>query len=306
MVHGVGNEGFDAYVEGAAGLCEEMAALFVDGGLPPFAADPADAATWSQDRVALQVALGTDVPTAWIVRTVPTYLGEAAYQLRAVAAVLRARILTGSIGPLVRSMTERVGATTWILDPDVDAVERGWRAMLNALVCWSEYRKAAERLGLEPVDQAALESEHVALRSDVRTWFGPTEAKDPDKERSWRRGSSGYPTYTDLAVRSLPSVGPSDPFGEIQRKGLYSAQCGMTHPNVVVSGETIDVGDDGQMRFVHRAEHLDKELRVGFHSLSWGYRAWAWYFCKETDMENVMATLGELSDRLDAWTFDDD
>jgi hypothetical protein len=45
---------------------------------------------------------------------------------------------------------------------------------------------------------------------------------------------------------------------------------------------------------------------VGFHSLSWGYRAWAWYFCKETDTENVMATLGELSDRLDAWTFDDD
>jgi hypothetical protein len=171
VVHGAGNEAFDAYVEGAAALCEEMAALFVDGGLPPFAADPADAAVWSQDRVALQAALGTDVPTAWIVRTVPTYLGEAAYQLRAVAAVLRARILTGSIGPLVRSIIERVGVTSWILDPDVDAVERGWRAMLNALVCWSEYRKAAERLGLEPADQTALESEHVALRSDVRTWF---------------------------------------------------------------------------------------------------------------------------------------
>ncbi len=290
----------DAYVEGAAELCEQMANLFIEGGLPPFSADEAEGAVWAQDRQAILPSLGTEVPTAWVVRTVPTYLGEAAYQLRAVASVLRARILTGSIGPLVRSITERVGTTAWLLDPDVDATERAWRVMLNALVCWSEYRKAAERLGIDPADQAALEAEHVSLRDDVKRWFSPTLGRDPDFERSWRRGSSGYPTYTDLAVRSLPSSGPHDPFGELQRKGLYSAQCGMTHPNVVVSGESVEIDDQGRMRFVHRWEHVDKELRVGFHSLSWGYRAWASYFCKAADMPTVMRIVEQLSDQLDA------
>ena len=78
----------------------------------------------------------------------------------------------------------------------------------------------------------------------------------------------------------------------------------MTHPNVVVSGETVDVDDQGRMRFVHRWEHVDKEIRVGFHSLSWGYRAWAWYFCKTADTPSVMETLENLSLQLDgiaAW-----
>lgn len=304
MDSGSDDAAIDAYVEGAAELCDRMANLFIEGGLPLFSLDEAEGAVWHEDRAAIHASLGTEIPTAWVIRTVPTYLGEAAYQLKAIASVLRARILTGSIGPLVRSITERVGTTTWMLDPEVDSTERAWRTMLNVVVCWSEYRRAAERLGIDPPDQAALEAEHVSLREDVKTWFSPTLGRDADYERAWKRGTSGYPTYTDIAVRSLPSLGPSDPFGEIQRKGLYSAQCGMTHPNVVVSGETVDVDDQGRMRFVHRWEHVDKEIRVGFHSLSWGYRAWAWYFCKTADTPSVMETLENLSLQLDgiaAW-----
>jgi hypothetical protein len=100
-------------------------------------------------------------------------------------------------------------------------------------------------------------------------------------------------------VGSLPSTGEDDPFDQIKRKGLYSAQCGMTHPNVVVSRETVEISDEGLMRFVHRWEHVDKEVRVGFHSLSWGYRAWAWYFCKESDTQAVMEKIVGLSERLD-------
>jgi hypothetical protein len=78
----------------------------------------------------------------------------------------------------------------------------------------------------------------------------------------------------------------------------------MTHPNVVVSGETIDIDASGNMRFVHRLEHIDKELRVAFHSLSWGYRAWAWNFCKESDTASAMQTLETVSrtlDEISAW-----
>lgn len=291
----------DAYLESVASICDEMAALFIEGGLPPFAADPADSAIWAKDRVALETDLGSAVPTAWVIRTISTYLAESAYQLRSVAALLRSRLIVASIGPLVRSITERVGVTAWMLDPDVDALERAWRTMLNTLVCYSEYRRAVERLGADPEIQALLEEAHLSLRTDTLNWFSPTVGRrDPERERDWRRGVSGYPTYTDLAVRSLPSSGPADPFGEMQRKGLYSAQCGMTHPNVIVSGETLDFSDEGHMRFLHLWEHIDKELRVGFHSLSWGYRAWAWYFCKEGDMDTVMETLRHLSERLDA------
>ncbi len=294
----------DTYVDGLSRVCEKLASLFVDGGLPPFAVDPAEGAMWSRDRQQTKSALGTEIPTAWLLRTVPTYLGEAAYELRATAAVLRGRILTGSIGPLVRSITERVGTTNWLLDPEVDAVERAWRVILNTLVCWSEYRKAADRLGIDPEDSAALEAEHLSLRKDAFSWFSPTvNSKNPDWERSWKRTGSGYPTYTDLAVRALPSIGPDDPIDEAVRRGLYSAQCGMTHPNVVVSGETLEVGDNGSMRFVHRWEHIDKEVRVGFHSLSWGYKAWAWYFCKESATEEVMRLLERLSQELDSLAF---
>ena len=125
-----------------------MADLLLVKGLSPTASEDDLTVPWARDREALQRELGTDEPVAWISHTVGWYLAEAAHELRAISVLLRARTVTGSLGPLVRAVVERVGVTAWILDVEkTDSTERAWRAMLNALVCGSEYRKTVDQLG---------------------------------------------------------------------------------------------------------------------------------------------------------------
>jgi hypothetical protein len=90
-----------------------------------------------------------------------------------------------------------------MLDPDVDAIERAWRVMLNVVVNYAEYSRATERLGADAVDQAAIDADRAALKSDVQAWFSPTTGRNPDWERGWQRAGSGFPTYTDLSVPSV-------------------------------------------------------------------------------------------------------
>ena len=241
------SEGMGQYLEGAARELDCLAAIVLEDGLSTIAAEDEHSAWWINDRDVFQQTLGTDLPMSWIQSTVGWYLAEATHELRAIAVLLRTGVITGSLGPLVRAVVERVGVNAWILDVETaDAMERGWRAMLNALVCGSEYRKTLDQLGVPSSVRREVAREYRDLRAQVREWFSPqVDEKAPNDATLWARSGSSYPDLTTLA-----SIAMSDDLDQRVRRGVYAAQCGMTHPNIFLLGETIQPVEGGGSQFV--------------------------------------------------------
>ena len=225
------------------------------------------------------------------------YLAEATHELRAIAVLLRTGVITGSLGPLVRAVVERVGVNAWILDVETaDAMERGWRAMLNALVCGSEYRKTLDQLGVPSSVRREVAREYRDLRAQVREWFSPqVDEKAPNDATLWARSGSSYPDLTTLA-----SIAMSDDLDQRVRRGVYAAQCGMTHPNIFLLGETIQPVEGGGSQFVHRASDVDKEVRAAFVTLMRGVMTWARYFSVESEFNLLQSRVTEVSSRFEA------
>ena len=144
-------------LQAVADVCDEASAVVLVAGLPPTAAKGDMSVPWAVDQLVFGRKLATEEPMTWIASTLTNYLAEAAHELRAIAALRRAEVITGSLGPLVRAILERIGVICWIIElqePPADETdeaavarrvsegrERGWRAMLNALVCYKAYRK---------------------------------------------------------------------------------------------------------------------------------------------------------------------
>jgi hypothetical protein len=83
------------------------------------------------------------------------------------------------------------------------------------------------------------------------------------------------------------------------RGGVYAAQCGMTHPNVLVSLETLTRSTTGRFAFVHRAEDIDKEVRVAFVTFARGVRVWSRYFSTQADFNVLDHRLREIQGRFE-------
>jgi hypothetical protein len=290
------SDAMKSYLETAASALEALAEVVLGQHISSVA-KPGEHAWCVRDRDVLQQDFGSEEPASWIATTASLYLGEAAHQLQAVAVLLRAEALTGSLGPLVRAVIERVGVISWMLDVETtDSLERAWRAMLNSLVCSSEYRKAIEQLGADKSQRRELAREHRERRARVATWFSPEVDQDaPNDSALWARSGSRYPDLTTIAAMAMPGD-----LGQKVRTGVYAAQCGMTHPNIFVLGETVMPAPDGAPQFVHRAGDVDKEVRASFVSFARGIMTWSRYFSLETEFDALQSRISEISDRFEA------
>jgi hypothetical protein len=126
------NGAFDDFINQLATVCINASSVFLDGktvrkhGTGPETQWRLDADSWVE-------AFGSDEPGGWISEIAVGYLGEAAYELKAIAKLLRSRIVAGTIDPLVRAVMERCGRVIWVLDdepPDGTAFNRAARAAL--------------------------------------------------------------------------------------------------------------------------------------------------------------------------------
>ncbi len=288
--------GMTRYLEVAAVACEASAEVVLTSGLSPAAPDTDMSVQWVRDRATFESELGTKEPSSWMGTTVGTYLPEAAPELQAIATLLRAGVVTGSLGPLVRAILERLGVVCWILDVEsADGLERGWRATLNALVCYKEYRKTLDQLGAASAVRNEMAKKHRELRARVQQWFAPVvDDAAPADSSLWTRAGSGFPQLTELAMGAM-----SSDLEEEVRRGVYAAQCGMTHPNIFVLGETLRPLEEGGIQFVHRAEDIDKEVRAGFFTFIRGVLAWARYFSVEPEFDALVDRLESIGDRFE-------
>lgn len=111
--------------------------MVLTAGMSAVAAEDDMDAFYGRDRLLLKRELGSDEPAKWIHSTVGSYLAEAAHELRAVAALLRGRIVTASIGPLARAIVERIGVTSWVLEveeaagPGMPVPDAIWAAVVD-------------------------------------------------------------------------------------------------------------------------------------------------------------------------------
>lgn len=281
----------DTFREAAAVACEDAAVLLIGGDLR-HAPETDLTVPCNIDRQTLDTQLGVPEPYSWITTTSLLYMGEAAHELRAIAALLRADILTGSLGPLVRAVVERIGVLRWMLDLEqTDSTERGWRAMLNTLICMKEFRKTIDQLGATSADKKTVADTHRNMRAMTLELFQPqADPNEPKDVAFWSRNDSAYPTLTDLAVIAL-----SGDFSDVINKGVYGAECGMTHPNVVVMTEIMHSTATG-VEFRHRAEDVDKQVRVALISFVRGLQTYARYVSTEADFNDLGARVKKVLD----------
>ena len=288
-------EGLPEQLEAIVEYLEEAAHVILVDGLPA-AADEGDLTVmWARDAAKLREEFGDNEAQAWINTTVGMYLAESAHEIVAISTLLSGGAVTASLSPLLRSMFERLGVIWWILDVEVDEMERAWRAALHVLICWKHYREAADQLGATKVDLKTLAEEHRELRVKVQKRFAPEVDPAAPKDSSlWTRKGSGFPDYTDLASAAMPESIPMR-----IRRGMYAAQCAMTHPNIVALAETIRLVEAGGLEFFHRSEDIEKLARAAFATLLGGIKAWSSYFNTEADFDNLVDRLDELATRFD-------
>jgi hypothetical protein len=283
-------------LEEMATFLEKSANIALVDGLPSAASVADLSARWASDAALLREEFGSDEAASWIGTTTGLYLAEAAHEVTAIAALLRAGVVTASLSPLIRSILERLGVVGWILDVETDTAERAWRAVLNALMSYKYYREAIDRLGAASADQNAVAKSHRLLRANARTWFAPdVDASEPEESSRWTRGGSGFPDYTDLAAAAMPSSMPLQ-----VRRGMYAAQCGMTHPNILVLGETIRPSATSQAEFFHRPEDIEKLVRAAFATFLGGLKVWSRYFNTAPEFETFVLQLDEFANQFDA------
>jgi hypothetical protein len=289
-------EGLPEHLQAAAECLETAADITLVDGLPHAAGADDLSVLWARDATQLRDELGDDQAASWIGTTVGLYLAEAAHEIKAIAALLQAEAVTASLSPLIRSVLERLGVARWILDVEVDSIERAWRAVLNALISYKYYREAIELLGASKKDKHAVASAHRQLRGSAREWFSPTvDDEFPEDSSLWKRGESGFPDYTDLAAGAMPESMPMK-----VRRGMYAAQCGMTHPNILVLAETIRPSAAGQVEFFHRPEDIEKLVRAAFATFLGGMKYWSRYFNTQSDFDSFALRLDALADTFDA------
>lgn len=280
----------------AAGALREIAQLVLDDGLPGAAAKADLTVPWAYDADALERQLGDQEAASWIGTTVGLYLAEAAHETVAMAALLDAGLVTASLSPLLRSIFERLGVATWILNEESDSMERAWRASLNAIICFKHYRASIDQLRASNAEKKVMAKQHRELREKVKVWFSPeVDPQEPDDCTKWTRGGFGFPDYDELAAGSMPR---SMPIGV--RRGMYTAMCGMTHPNIIVLGETIRPTANGGVEFFHRPEDIEKLVRATFATFLGGIKLWSGYFNTEADFDAFVVRADALADKFDA------
>ena len=152
-----------------------------------------------------------------------------------------------------------------------------------------------EQLGADAAVRKELDKENRRLRAQVREWFAPQmDTIEPKDASKWKRGGVGYPELTELATRAThPDLGLR------MARGVYGAYCGMTHPNILVLAETLQLPENGS-GFVHRAKDVDKEIRTGLFALEHGVLVWSRYFSTETDFNTLRVLLDSISERFEA------
>lgn len=231
-------------------------------------------------------------PVQWLSQAIGYYLSDCAYELKAIAHLLREGIVGGSLEVLVRAVVERVARIMWLLDlkleykgrtESVDTPTtpriRALRASFEALVSAQMYRRGVDSLGAPSADQKQTAKVERSIREDVEKWFpaivkpllNPNDPNSFDPSvNTWTIGGERYPTYSDLSVWAIAGEATS----VARAKGTYAALSGWSHPNFIASMELRSPNHSYDYDF----DFLQRLLQLALFGYLKALKAWSGYY----------------------------
>jgi hypothetical protein len=289
---------FDEFIIQLANACINASSVFLDGRTVG-KHDTGPDAQWRLDADSWVEAFGSDEPGGWISEIAVGYLGEAAYELKAIAKLLRSRIVAGTIDPLVRAVLERSGRVIWVLDdepPDGTAFNRAARAALEIGISSQHYLETIRTLGATKDQCEIAEAYDDRHRSLLIEWFKPQRPNPAEDVRKWKINGEASPGFTAIArfagerCRITPQQGG----------GMYGGLSGFAHPSIVFSRENRVPTESGGLEFNYRAADLEKVVRMAILTFLEAVKYCARYYATGIDRFNERVMLIEC--RLDEIT----
>ena len=291
------NPAFDEFVRTQADTCIKAAALFLDGKtMSKHGTDPG--ALWTTDEEEWVTEFGSSEPSSWLSEIAVGYLGEAAYELKAIAKLLRSRLVVGSLDVLVRAVMERSGRVIWVLDDqplEGTAFNRAARAALEIGVSSQHYLKTIDDLGATGVERAQADINDRDHRAKLIKWFSPVRptGRSKDDIRQWQIKGTKSPGFTAIAK----FAGERCRITAEQGEGVYGGLSGFSHPSIVFSRESRTPNGSGGIEFNYRAEDIEKLVRMAVLTFLEALKYCARYY--GTGIDSLMAKVFEIEHRLD-------
>jgi hypothetical protein len=261
------------------------------------------------DSEALSRVVGSNDLSSEIANTSSIYLFESAHELKALAALLRANQIAGSLEVLSRAIIERCGRVSWLLDhqPDVLGTQRAARAALEFGVSWQHYRETVRSIysdGTEVSKEASRLFRQI--RNDIEEGFasinksGVVHSIDgamPSPHISdWILDGTPYPDYTSLAAWTW--------FGSRENvskaKATYKMLCAFSHPNIAASREH-QVLENGRRTYRYQISYINKIVGNAVAGFDLALQSFCSYF--DRNFDDVAARLISIHDR---WPKGDD
>ena len=297
---------FDEFRAGLVEVCEGAADLFLDGSAKSHFVDKTQDFSKRDQQFWLD-AQATDEPPNWINEIAASYLGEAAYELKAIGLLLRTGLVAGTIDLLVRGIVERTGRVMWIMDCEEGIAPnvRGARAGLEMGISHQSYRQALHFLGAKNAAKTTPKADDIKHRELLLKFFridrprndeGNPKSKPTKDIELWMVDEQTLPSYGFIARL----VGTRCGLTEDQAAGVYASLCGYAHPSVVFSREIHGWDTAGVPQIVYRAFDIERLIRIAVVTLTEGVRNAAVYFGAnvaelDTKINPILHRLDQLS-----------
>ena len=243
------------------------------------------------DETVFLKTIESERPAQWLSHAIGYYLSDCAYELQALALLLREAVVGGTLEVLVRAVVERVGRIMWLLDlpPEYEGVApsaetpktpmvHAIRASFEALVSAQMHRRGVSAMRASKEEQNMMAALERSIRSDVKKWFAPVQPlTDPNHPESldptastWTIKGETYPNYGELAEWAVAGGKVS----AAQAKGIYAALSGWSHPNFI-AGTRMRGADHS---YVYDFDSLQWLLTHALYGYFYALKAWSGYY----------------------------
>lgn len=263
---------------------------------------------FESDHEALEIKVGKSSLADEIQHVTSIYLFETAHELKALATLLDANQIAGSIELFSRAAIERCGRVSWLLDhdPQITPRVRSARIFLELAVSWQHYREIIQS---QYSDAHEANKDATARFREMRTQI-EQNFKDikkgvvgdeiggftPSPEiQSWTLDGVSYPEYTELATWAW--------FGGNSKKAkaTYRMLCAFSHPSIAASREH-QINSGGNLTFRYDISYINKVVSNTVAAYDRAFQSFCSYF--DRNFESVQVFLSSVHDR---WpTIEDD
>jgi len=284
------------HVDKIVAIIEEASEfVFDDLGLPALGLYPE--AQWFKDQLVLRSEFASDRSSSGIYLITAHYLSEASLEMKAMAVLIRARVVHYSLAQLVRAIVERAGVVGWILDDPGSWQLRMRRADLAWAVSNFKYTNLYRTSDPDAVEH--LKTERAEIKSELEHLFpisdevGFVTSYNGDPP-GWMVCGDSYPSFRNLSVEAFKSPNTESTLA----KYVYDYLAVHSHPTIHAGMELVEQISTEDSEYKMTDADVNRLVRIALTALLNGIRRWDGYF-RDNPPQRVFFR-ESLFDRFDA------